>query len=441
MLEKWNKSKKVAAVIYLCIFVIMLICNLLTPLAVDDFTYLYSFATDDPIRKISDIFPSMASHARTMNGRLSAHFLVQLFVLMPMWVFDVVNALIFCLMIGLIEKISVPKGRNNLLTAAIFCAVWFFEPAFGQVNLWQDGAVNYLWSVPVGLLYVLPFVNRFLQGKSEKWSKPIAAGFLLFSFFAGSYSETVSAAVIFVAVQLIVLDVLYNKRKISVYNVASVSAAFLGYVSIYLAPAQWMNKSVAMSVKSLFNNIITATERYESFGVLAVIYVVLLVVCICEKTDGKTIWLSLVFVLGSLAANYIMVLAGYYPERSAVGAVVLLIVADGILVVCTAKTERYQAAAVSMLLVLLLVTTPHLLKGVRDVATTWLRISENEAIILESREKGDLDVDLPVFYPATKYSVIYDAKYLDMENPESWPNRAMAKYYGVNSIIGIPRSD
>lgn len=83
MVKKLDESKLIAAILYFLVFVVILLCNILTPYVVDDFYYCFSFATGEPIRTLWDIFPSMAAHTQSMNGRLSAHFLVQLFVLMP----------------------------------------------------------------------------------------------------------------------------------------------------------------------------------------------------------------------------------------------------------------------------------------------------------------------------------------------------------------------
>lgn len=78
--------------IYAGIFFILFIFNYLTPYLVDDFTYRLSFATFKPLQNLWEIFPSMAAHTKSMNGRTTAHFLVQLFMLMPPLVFDIVNS-------------------------------------------------------------------------------------------------------------------------------------------------------------------------------------------------------------------------------------------------------------------------------------------------------------------------------------------------------------
>lgn len=438
MMKKWDTNRKITAMIYAAIFLIMFLCNFLTPYLVDDFNYRLSFVTKEPLRNVWEIFPSMAAHAQSMNGRLSAHFLVQLFTLMPRIVFDLVNSGMFCLLIWLITGYAF-GNRSNLLTAAVFCAIWLYEPAFGEVNLWQDGAINYMWSVVVILAYLKPFARLYLDGNKGQCNIVFKLGFLLFSLFAGSYSETSSAAAVFISFLLVVLSAGENGWRIDRYGAGCVVMAAAGYLTIYMAPAQWVNKSTELSVKTLINNFETATLMYASFGILAAAAVVLLVVNLSQCTEKKTILLGMVFVAGSLAANYIMIFAGYYPERSAVAAFVLLMTVLVMWISPVMKSVQWRTAAVSAVAVLMLAVFPALVSGVKDVATTYLRITENEHLICESRDQGISHVEVPMISPNTKYSALYGAKYLDMEDRYSWPNDSMAIYYGVESILGVPK--
>ena len=78
-MKKVINSRKVYLSILFIIFMLMLLCNILTPKIVDDFSYHFSFATGERITNVFQIFPSMMAHAEKMNGRLIPHFFVQLF--------------------------------------------------------------------------------------------------------------------------------------------------------------------------------------------------------------------------------------------------------------------------------------------------------------------------------------------------------------------------
>jgi hypothetical protein len=436
MLKKLNTSRKISVFLYSGIFVVMFLCNWLTPYLVDDFTYRLSFATGEFLQSVWDIFPSLAAHAHSMNGRLTAHFFVQLFALMPNVIFDLCNAGVFCLLIWLISGYTSEK-RNNLLTAAVFGAIWLYQPAFGQVNLWQDGSVNYLWSAVVVLAYLKPLTKLYMNGVLPFRSKFSKTGFLIFSFLAGSYSETASAAAVFISFLLVLLAAREQNRRINWYAAASTVLAAMGYISIYLAPAQWANKSAEMSISVLVLNFGIATVRYTSFGILAAAAMVLLVVNLSLNTSAKTIILGAVFIAGSLVANYIMVVAVYYSQRSTVGAFIFLLTALTIWLPPVLKERYWGTMAVSAMAVLILATLPAGLQGVRHIAISYSMVKQNEQLICESRDQGIMNVEIPWITSDSRYSALNELKYVDTEDCFTYPNDAMAVYYGVETIIGI----
>ena len=296
----WIREHFASLLVMSGIFFVILACNLMTLYLVDDYAYMFSFADRTRIDSVLDIVPSMIAHARTMNGRLVAHGLVQLSLMMPRWVFDIVNSAVFCLLVKLLSNISRQKKDTWFLQLGVFCAIWLYVPAFGQVFLWQDGAINYLWAVVGGILFVCPFISQFMNENVAEWKKKplLKLGFLVFSFMAGAHSESVSAAVIFMAAMLTVLDAWMNHRKLDGYHAFAVIAAFLGYLTIYLAPAQWVNKSIGITLRGLVTNIIEITLGYEKYLPLLILFVVLFIVNIVKKSDPKKIVLAAVLFLG-----------------------------------------------------------------------------------------------------------------------------------------------
>lgn len=75
-----DKKRSSNIIILLCMFVFILILNILTLYIADDFRYLYSFNDRTKrIENISDIILSMRAHRYHMNGRLVAHTIVHFF--------------------------------------------------------------------------------------------------------------------------------------------------------------------------------------------------------------------------------------------------------------------------------------------------------------------------------------------------------------------------
>lgn len=440
MRNMFKTPKRRELLLYGLLFSLMLFCNLLTRYAVDDYRYYYSFVDYTPLENIWQIFPSMAAHARLMNGRITAHFLVQLFMLVPQWVFDLVNSGMFCLQVAMICKFGFSKDWGNLHTIAVCCGIWLWELVFGQVNLWQDGAINYLWSVVFLLLYLYPFGKRFML-ETEFFDKKLArAAFLIFSFLVGSYSESASAAGILVSLLLIVFDTVYNHRRISKYGLLCVAVAIVGYITIYLAPGEWASKSGQMTLTNLFSRFENATWVYaSSFCIPGAALVVFLVVNLTSsKMPVRHILLSVALLLGSLAANYINIFGSYYPERSATAAFILLLTAEAALLPPVIENAQWKVAVSSAMAVLMLFTLPHFISGIKDIGVSYYLMTKNERIIQSCVANGETKAEIKMIYPATKYSPIYDLKYIDVEDSTSWPNYSMALYYGLEEIIGVP---
>lgn len=428
------RSKKIGFAAFSGIFLILLLCNFLTDFFVDDFTYIYSLETGKKITGFFQIFGSVKAHALTMNGRVVAHFFAQLFLFLPKWVFNIVNSLVFSGLIFLIYKISCPGRRNNVIVVGIFAAVWIFAPSFGQVFLWLTGACNYLWAYFAGALFVLPYVNRFVSDRHiESTARKVL--FFILAFLAGAYSENASAAFICVAVLLVLADLAFYKVKPKAYELVGILCSFVGYVTLYLSPAQWSNKAAEFSLHSLLLNFSNALHMYKGFAPLLILWTVAFVVSIYSKIDRKKLVLSAAFLCGSLLSNFMMIMASYYNGRSSVAPFIMLVIAVFILLSEIFETN-YQVAVSALVSVLLLGAVYMVCVGVKDVYVTHRAVEINEQTIAECKEQGQLDVELPVVTPQTKYSVVYEGRYLSTEDATTWPNIGMAKYYGVDSLIG-----
>lgn len=439
-MQRDNKIRKcrvqLCILTYLLIYALMLACNVMSRWACDDFRYMFSFLDYGRIDSLYDIFMSMRAHRYHMNGRLVTHTLVQLFSMAPLWVFDLLNAGMFVLQLALLHKFSrAAEGQSNAVLVLLFCAAWIFCPVFGQVNLWQDGAFNYLWGAVLALLFLQPFVDDYQTQKTFRNGFDRIC-FLGLSFAMGAYSETSSAAAIFMAA-LLVLLMLLEKRKMRRIWWSSLIVATLGYLSIYTAPAQWWQKSAEMKTTVLTENFVNVLLAYWNLlDGLLVAFALLLVGCLLVKAPRRQILLGLVFFAGSVAANMIMMFAQYYAPRSAFSAFVFLLGADGILLYPLVKKCPRKLVAVVVAAVLLITAGP-LHSGLQDIVTTYRKMRENEAYILECRDEGILDVEIPLIAVKTKYSLLYGMQYLNTESAEAAPNYSMSDYYGINSLIGV----
>lgn len=419
------------------IFVFMFLCNHFTAKAVDDFGYLYSWANGERISGIKDILESMKIHWQTNNGRSIPHGLVQFYLMLPDAVFDIVNSAVFfleCLLV-LYYSFGFDKNKAFLTSVLLFCIfglIWICQPVFGQVNLWLDGSVNYLHASVIHLLFLLPYY-KLTEQKEKQTSLGFKVIFILFAFAAGAYSENGSAASMAMA-GILIINSLIKKKKVGVYLIIAEIASLTGYLTLIFTPATMSNKR--FDFRNLFASFDVCIMISEDYLILTFIYVMLFVVLLVSKKK-EAVYKSLVFFIGAAISLLLLLFVSIKSERRAYLSCIFMLIADLILLRELLTIKKAQNAVYACLGLITALSIVFSVYGFRDILKTDRLIKVNESHIVSCREAGELDVSIPDINPETKYSAIYGLKYIDCYSVTSWPNASMAKFYGVNSIIGI----
>ena len=426
---KYNSSVKIQKLILAFIFCFLLFCNFFTPIFADDYAYHFRFDNWERVESVSDIIPSMIAHRQSFNGRLVAHSLVQLFELLPKPVFNVINAALFVLMLNISFSFVKKEKANNLLLILLFCAIWLLFPAFGEVCLWLDGSVNYLWAICAGMLFLRPYLLKYTLNRGLKpWAVP---GLLLLSFISGAFQETMAAATFVLCVVLLLLSRFLKKNKIEFYWLVALVFYAAGILFMAMQPAELSVKSLGLDFTSLYKSFINMLHVFKLYAVPIFVYVSALVLCIMGGKDRERMILSAVFFLGFICANGVMVLATIYPSRCASPAVLFLILADAMLL--TELFADYRKAAACLSAMMIVAAAFWCVYGAADVVSTGMQMWANERTILQGKAEGQTDFMLPHAYASTKYSVANEILY---PATEIWANDQMCRYYGVNSIQG-----
>lgn len=421
--------------VFAAVFFVMLALNSMTGYIADDFGYDLNFATGKRLESLLEIPQSMYAHSTYMNGRVISHGIDQAFMILPKWVFNICNSLVFTLVIYLMYKIGAKKSCEGIFAAVIFMAMWFFCPAFGQVCLWQVGAVNYLWAVLFMLGFIYPYVKLF-KGEELKWGIVSRVVFVVFSFFFGMYGEMASFVGMMGAVLLIVLKLAFDREKAGVFYFLPVISATGGFFALLSMPVEMgVKMQSGMTVYSLFKSFLSCTDMLSLFGEpLILVWTVMLSVAICRKSDVKSIILSVVFALLGIVSNYMLTIAAYYPERCLSVMTVTMICACSVIAEdCFFENKTLSVAFVAAFTVLFSFS---FIGGVGDVLTTGYEYRMRENYIEEMKDRGESVIYLSPIEAKTKYSPYYKAVDLS-EEAYMWPNLAMAMYYEVNGIEKI----
>lgn len=431
------QSKKLLLACMGALFLFMLLLNCLTPYVADDYVYRNSFQDGTRLKSLTDVAKSMYVHCFKMNGRVVSHTLEQLFLLVPKAAFNVFNAAVFTGLIYLLYRVAnMGRERNVLLLIAIGMAFWFFMPVFGQVVLWQVGALNYLWSLLAGLTLMLPYICRFSRGKElleKTWQKML---FCAASLLLGMYSEVTSFIAILLSVVLLVLSLAMKKEKPKTWLWVPIAVACVGYTIMMTMPAEAAAKQGELTLEALMRNFSAVTVMLkEHLLTLCLVWGGVFALGCWLKVRREKLILSGVFAFGAVAANYMLIVASYLPERCLCTTAMLLILACGVL---APELVRHRAGVACACggAVLTVAFLFELVTGSYAIYKNYTDFTAREQQIAQYIAEGQTDLILPCVHASSPYSAFWGTTDLNTEQRETWPNRQMANYYGVDSIIG-----
>ena len=119
--------------------------NLHMPLILDDYDFMISWSTGEPLAGLGDVLKSQLVHYQIWGGRL-LHVFTQSFLFLGKEVFNAANTAMFLLLMAEIYAIARPKRRGCwTLLAITYMVLMTMIPFFGTVFLWLTGSC-----IPVG---------------------------------------------------------------------------------------------------------------------------------------------------------------------------------------------------------------------------------------------------------------------------------------------------
>ena len=299
-------------IILFIIFISMLSLNYLYPYISDDYTYMYKYDNFERIKNISDIFFSMKDHYFLWGGRVLAHSLASVFLLLPKNIFNICNSIMYTIFIYLIYLIGRRNNKDNYnYLFIIHLLIWFINISFGEVTLWLTGSCNYLWTSVIILLFLYLF---------HKENKNVII-FSILGILAGMCNENFSLSIIFVCI----LFVIFNKNYRNKNNYIGIIFLIIGYLFLFLAPGNFIRASAGV------NNIITTTQKIlyliKVFSLL-IIFILLLSYVLYKKNKLKKDYL--IYILGSIMCILFLVVAPTFSLRATIGTLIynLIIIID-----------------------------------------------------------------------------------------------------------------
>lgn len=283
-------------------------------------------------------------------------------------------------------------------------------------------------------IYIYIYTISFTTGREPHGAVAVIA-FLLLSLVAGAYSETCAVTTIVASFLFLTQTYFAKKRKPSKLMLASFVCLLVGFAFLFFAPAEGANKLTgSLDTVHILDNIKTMVYLCIGFWPLIAATDVLLIAAICAKVDRDTIHVAVTLLLAAAAIMLSLTVAFYVPERVLTMPCLILVIVCAILSV--ELFGKNTALSMTAQTLPILMSFYFLTWGVGDIIQTEFSVRMNEQIIMSDVEAGRTVSNLERLKSKTKYSPLYISHYVS-DNPDNWPNTDIAKYYGIEKIVGV----
>ena len=448
------ENKKIKTVIFLliCIVTFFMIykLNKVTWFTGDDYRYHYIYEdympTDDVqrIQSFTDIIKSMKNHYYMWGGRITAHTLVQLFLMYDKALFNIANSIMFVLLALLIYlHCNTFKKMKCSLLLGIVMLLWFSIPVFGQTVLWVSGSFNYLWCTSIILAFLLPYRLYAEKSKSTK-DDVISIGLMfLFGIISGCTNENTGGAMILLQILFIVYYKL-SKKIIPKWGISGLLGSIIGFIFLVIAPGNYVRseKSTLGLIYMLIRNlkIIMVNSYYYILNLILILIILSIILINFNRSSSekfKNFIIPLMYVISGFASIGALILSPKMPERTWFGAVIFIIISIGYLY-CKLDFNNIILSQILITCILIFGIKVFMQYKVAyiDILTTNTQVVEQIKVIEKEKKLGNKEISVKnISKPESTYNAFWGCPYLNGDK-ESWFNRWMAKYYGVDFIIG-----
>lgn len=418
----------------------MLLLNWKTLYVADDYVYRFVYQSPSPTaiphqQRISTwLIPfSMWNHYQLWNGRFVAHSIVQYFMQFNSKIpFDICSSLIYVLLLLLMNKLAVKlsdKKHNAFILPLIFGFTWFYIPYFGQSVLWLSGSGNYLW---MSIIY-LGFIIYNLKNRAVNVTNILGA--IVLGFLAGASNENSGPAAVLI-VLLFMVKRLIQEHKISLVSTISVIFSGLGFITMMMSPGSQSRGNIHRTwalIQKNFAGIYNLT--FDKWVWIYTLMAVLLVAGIfLKKINTDTIWATVFFLIGHVAAVYAMAFSPEYPERTFFGGVIFLGIALFILVYAVLGDLTWSMVALSAVMTVIFAIS--FVPAYQDINLSYHQMRTQYQLIYQAEGTKEKSARVPLMtMQKSKYNANYGVIALDTP-PTALMNQWEAKFFDLNQISG-----
>ena len=401
---------------FIIIFLFVLVFNFLTPYIMDDWQLMYNYSHTGRVKSLVDVFKELYNMYFTWGGRMLAHFFAYTFLMLPKWIFNIVNSIVYVINIYLIYLICKGKRKDNYWYLLLIHMIMFILfPVFGQVFLWLDGSCNYSFTLCIQLFFVYKILN--IKSKNNYFI------YIIISLLAGMCNENSSLSLIV----FLILYIIYDRSNFNL-KIISLTSLILGYVFMFLAPGNYVRMKMVSGKTSFFNHFFD--KLFFLIGsfwpIILGILLLVIVFIIKNKKEGK---LCLIYYLSSLVAFFSMMASPQLNIRSFTMSVIYIILIVLIILFNIDKDIIKKSIYIifSILFIYISITT-------FDEYLKYSKFMNERYSTIEKAAKNNKDkVYVKIYKQSNNCRIPASCELKDMvKDKDGFPNYFMSKYYGID---------
>jgi hypothetical protein len=215
----------------------------------DDYLYSFKFnpgfvsaepakLTYEPITSVADYFQSLTNLYNSLTGRIVPHALLQLFLLLPGWLFDLLNTLaLFALAALYASWIAWRRHDLRIPLWLLSTMLFYFAVAVAYRNFYLPAfSCNYVWTQLIVFVFLIP-VRRLVQedGAIPQGVLP-AVLMLLLGLIAGDTNEPVVPAMLLAMGAYGLWKLIKAPRSLPTWYYSGMLGLLAGFAFLYFAP-------------------------------------------------------------------------------------------------------------------------------------------------------------------------------------------------------------
>jgi hypothetical protein len=434
-----NFSKYKLLIFFSLLLIYFLLINFLTPLASDDFYYSMSVYRNTSLpESLADIFIALLEQYIKWTGRIVANFIGMVFLLIGKPLFNIANALMFCLLIYLMffhAFARKPKNQDITILVSLLLLTWFMQPNIGETVFWLTGAANYLWTTVIILLFLLPYrlllENRIiLKENFDNISK-----FCILGILAGWTNENTAFISILAIGLILIIKYSENKlRQLPKWFYSGLAGQIIGYMFLILAPGN------IRRAEYLINNNYDTSFYYKFYPLYKIVFadrfflwalIIFFILESCRKLRFKGSILSLSYILLGFLNIFIMLLAPIFPLRATFAGIIFIITGVTALFFNSLESKREWRFSVTFWTMFLLISLYSFTSVFNNYLILHYEVKGRISQVLKDKANKMRNINVETL---TQFTDLHVFAPDITSNRWAVLNQQFALYYGFNSV-------